>query len=289
MVAVFRTFSFCAIALGALFSAIAVGQESPPTAEATPANLLMQSDGAEPGLLAAVVRQLSAENRAKLGQMLVADWKDRPEWGEMLVDLLQGKDLRPPLGWYRPSEQKFGYVWLSSKFDANADGFVDKSELPQDTPDLDRVFSRLDRDLNGKLQLADFDYAGARQPTVPQVASQFLFSLLDTDSNGRATAEEWKEFFSRVDREKTDFLTTEDLFSNFTEELAAYESRTEDMPAPEKMLEMFFNGELGLWSPGPKLGDEAPDFTLPTHDGARSVTLSQCRGKPVILIFGSFT
>jgi peroxiredoxin len=33
----------------------------------------------------------------------------------------------------------------------------------------------------------------------------------------------------------------------------------------------------------------APDFTLPTHDGSGSVTLSKSRGKPIILIFGSFT
>ena len=32
------------------------------------------------------------------------------------------------------------------------------------------------------------------------------------------------------------------------------------------------------------IGDKAPDFTLPT-DGGGSVTLSQLRGKPVVLYF----
>ena len=53
---------------------------------------------------------------------------------------------------------------------------------------------------------------------------------------------------------------------------------------------MFFNGELGLFEPGPQIGDDAPDFTLPTHDGQRIVALGELRDKkPVVLIFGSFT
>ena len=36
-------------------------------------------------------------------------------------------------------------------------------------------------------------------------------------------------------------------------------------------------------------GDVAPDFTLPRHDGSGRVTLSSLRGKPVVLVFGSYT
>ena len=39
-----------------------------------------------------------------------------------------------------------------------------------------------------------------------------------------------------------------------------------------------------------KVGDQAPDFTLKTVDGKRSITLSDYRGQqPVTLIFGSYT
>ena len=42
-----------------------------------------------------------------------------------------------------------------------------------------------------------------------------------------------------------------------------------------------------------EVGQKAPDFTLPTHDGKNTVTLSKLVGtkqsKPVVLIFGSFT
>lgn len=40
----------------------------------------------------------------------------------------------------------------------------------------------------------------------------------------------------------------------------------------------------------PKVGDEAPEFELPVLDGrGATVRLSELRGKPVALIFGSYT
>ncbi len=40
----------------------------------------------------------------------------------------------------------------------------------------------------------------------------------------------------------------------------------------------------------PTVGDEAPDFELPVLDGkGATVRLSELRGKPVALIFGSYT
>ncbi len=40
----------------------------------------------------------------------------------------------------------------------------------------------------------------------------------------------------------------------------------------------------------PMVGDEAPEFELPVLDGkGATVRLSELRGKPVALIFGSYT
>ena len=39
---------------------------------------------------------------------------------------------------------------------------------------------------------------------------------------------------------------------------------------------------------GPKVGQMAPDFTLPSLDG-EELTLSSLRGKPVMIEFGSIT
>jgi cytochrome oxidase Cu insertion factor (SCO1/SenC/PrrC family) len=48
---------------------------------------------------------------------------------------------------------------------------------------------------------------------------------------------------------------------------------------------------MWLWARAGALGpgDSAPDFTLPTQDGSNRVTLSSLRGRPVVLVFGSYT
>ncbi len=38
-----------------------------------------------------------------------------------------------------------------------------------------------------------------------------------------------------------------------------------------------------------QVGDAAPDFSLKTLDGSAQVQLSALRGKPVVLVFGSYT
>jgi peroxiredoxin len=56
------------------------------------------------------------------------------------------------------------------------------------------------------------------------------------------------------------------------------------------LLKGLFDGEIGSLFEGPAVGQVAPDFTLRTSDGEKTVTLSQFRGKkPVVLVFGSFT
>jgi hypothetical protein len=51
----------------------------------------------------------------------------------------------------------------------------------------------------------------------------------------------------------------------------------------ETMWKQARNGQL-------RMGDQAPDFTLPLLDHSGSVSLSAFRGKqPVVLIFGSYT
>jgi cytochrome oxidase Cu insertion factor (SCO1/SenC/PrrC family) len=40
---------------------------------------------------------------------------------------------------------------------------------------------------------------------------------------------------------------------------------------------------------GLKVGDAAPEFTVKDVEGKRAVTLSDLKGKPVVLLFGSCT
>lgn len=48
---------------------------------------------------------------------------------------------------------------------------------------------------------------------------------------------------------------------------------------------------MWLWARGGSVshGDLAPDFTLPTQDRSSRVALSTLRGRPVVLVFGSYT
>jgi hypothetical protein len=48
---------------------------------------------------------------------------------------------------------------------------------------------------------------------------------------------------------------------------------------------------MWLWArEGPlRHGDPAPEFNLATHDESGRVSLSSLRGRPVVLVFGSYT
>ncbi|MFN0056203.1 MAG: hypothetical protein ACKV0T_28990 [Planctomycetales bacterium] len=255
---------------------------SPPAAQPAPAAMT-------PPTLAAVVEHLSAESRRKFGDLLAADWKDRPEWADMLIGLLQGGGMGPGAGWFKPSQKRYDWKWLAERYDLDSDGSITPDELVPETGGSEALFTRLDRDYDGRLRPVDFEHFGRQQATPPLMMSQFLTSLFDTDTNGRITPDELESFLKRTDADQTGFLTADDLLREFTQAFSDPGTGGNDMPRPDRMLPMFFRGEFGVLEPGPALGDEAPDFTLPTHDGSRVVTLKESRGKPVILIFGSFT
>lgn len=286
--------------VAALFPAALSAQDATPSPSdddpapvETPATEATTPDAAPaamtPPTLAAVLEQLSVENRKKFADLLAADWKNRPEWADMLIALLKGGGMGPGAGWFKPSQKKYDWEWLAERFDADSDGKITPEELGVKEPGSDQFFARLDRDGDGVLQKSDFDHSGRQVPTPALMMSQYLAALFDTDSNGRITPEELAAFLKRADAEKTGFITSEDLYSEFTRMFADRESGGSDMPRPDRMLSMFFKGEFGVLEAGPALGAMAPDFTLPTHDGSAAVTLSKSRGKPVVLIFGSFT
>ena len=247
---------------------------------------------------------LSPENMQSLGEMLEEDWQDRPEWGEMAVAILKNDFMRPGSGWWKPSSKRFDWNWLSERFDANNDGNVGREEFPVDVTRADQLFERLDRDNDGKLMPADFDYTDPNPATMfmnigamKDRMSNQLFGRLDTDSNGRVTRDELDEFFRYGDKEELEFLSPEDFrFAIDDPPLKEHEDKPDANLAsagpstPAAAFKMFLRGDLGWLTSGPQVGDAAPDFTLPTHDGTANVTLSDSFGKrPVVLVFGSFT
>lgn len=268
------------VLLMTLWPGLCLAQDEPTPADAPAAPAIA------PATLQETVQKLSAESRAKLGEMLAADWKDRPEWVEMLIPLLKHEEMQPTTGWFKPSDKKYDWAWLAARFDKDQDGVIEKQELSGESIGFDRLFTRLDRNYDGKLRSDDFNHA--IQPSTPPVMmSRYLSRIFDVDANGRITPEELQGFLKRADADHTGFITADDLYAEFSRAFNAQGG--DEMPSPEEMLAMFFRGELGVFESGPKLGDEAPDFSLPTHDGSQTVTLSGLRGKPVILIFGSFT
>lgn len=245
-----------------------------------------------------LLSHLSPEHMKSLGQMLEQDWKDRPEWGEMAVAILKNDFMRPGTGWWKPSSKRYDWKWLSERCDANEDGKIERDELPSDLAKADQLFERLDRDNDGKLTLADFEDSETAGPAaMKDMLSNQLFRRLDKDSNGRVTMDELAEFFRSGDKEQLDFLTPEDLRFAIDEPPAKKrEAPPDDDPAsagpntPAAAFRMFLRGDMGWLTSGPQLGDPAPDFTLPKHDGTADVKLSDSFGKrPVVLVFGSFT
>jgi Ca2+-binding EF-hand superfamily protein len=180
---------------------------------------------------------------------------------------------------------RYGWEWLESRFDPDQDGTIRRAEFAGPAP----AWDRLDRDHDGVINAADFDWS--ERSTWYQMARQGSrrFDLIDSDGSGRITAEEWRAFFDVVAQGK-DHLTNDDLRDAMFTIAERPRQRFASFADRVDRLKVILNGDIGSMFEGPDLGASAPDFTLATHDHRGVVRLSDYRGaKPVVLIFGSFT
>jgi hypothetical protein len=143
------------------------------------------------------------------------------------------------------------------------------------------------------------------QPSQTRLGWKWLASRMDADGDGQVTPEEFlgpADFFKRLDRNGDGVLTPADFDWSFKPPSAPPKgARTSEgksgpaksdggMPPKELLLRGLFNGEIGSPYVGPRVGQRAPRFVLPTHDGMRTVALADHIGrKPIVLIFGSLT
>lgn len=207
------------------------------------------------------------------------------EWNQMLLAILKG-EMGPSEGWFKPSETRYTWAWTQEHLDPAKRGAISakNSGLPP------AWFDRLDRDGNGMLSAADFDWSDTSPLAQKTMIARMLLMRADQDQNGKLSQEEWSALFERMAKGSSE-IDVESLRKLLFPALPSRpKGAPSDMPSATTLLQGLYRGELGSPFPGPRLGDFAPDFTLPTHDGTEKIKLRSFRGqKPVVLIFGSFT
>jgi hypothetical protein len=204
------------------------------------------------------------------------------EFMQMLqVILKKGAMMSGDDGWFKPGQSRYSWKWLAGQCDADKNGKIARQEFggPKD------LFDRLDRDRNGTITPADLDWSES-SPYWRQFsqANQWIRMVGD---EGKLTREEWLKLFDKYS-ERKGYLNADDVRAMLNPPRSP--RGMGKLPSKKILLKGLATGELGSASEGPKIGQRAPDFTLATHDGRRTITLSKFRNKkPVVLIFGSFT
>ncbi|WP_435010904.1 deiodinase family protein [Tundrisphaera lichenicola] len=228
----------------------------------------------------------SEASKEAVARALAESFPDRPEWLDMLTDILQGSQLGPNDGWFRRAVAQTRFDWKSTRerLDPNKDGQIDRKEFPGS----DQDFARLDRDRDFALTEADFDFSAHALTPSP---GSMLFMRADRDGNGKVTKEEFEAFFRKIDGGGQGFLSLSDLQEAFRmPPRPPADPNAPSGPSKDTLVRGLFRQEIGSLQPGPSLNEPAPDFTLKTIDGTEEVTLSKLVGpKPVVLVFGNFT
>ncbi len=220
-------------------------------------------------------------------------WPNHPESLAMLADILQGSRLGPTDGWFRKAVAKTRFDWKSAKFcfDKDDDNRISAEEFSGSAKD----FGRLDRDHDGAITSADFDFSANALAPSP---GMMLFMRADRDGDGKLTKTEIEAFFARNDADGLGYLSLDDAKNIFaaapppTANPKVMKAPPSASQGPMKwtLVKGWYRQEIGALRAGPDLGQVAPDFTLKTVDGKSEITLSKLVGpKPVVLIFGNFT
>jgi Ca2+-binding EF-hand superfamily protein len=221
---------------------------------------------------------------AEVTAALRESWPDHPEWVDMLTSILVDEPMSAEFGWFRTAVSQTRFDWNATRkrFDRDGNGNIARQEFGGGSSD---DFARLDRNHDGTLTQLDFDFSGSSLAPSP---GTIVFSRIDRDSNGKVTREEIDAFFRAVDSGGQGFLSLSDVQEAFTP--PARPSAGSSGPSKATLVRGLFRREVGSLEPGPKLDESAPEFTLRTNDGKGEVTLSKLIGpKPVVLVFGNFT
>jgi hypothetical protein len=204
---------------------------------------------------------------------------------EMVECILnKGGDMGPGDGWFHPPQSRYSWKWLAERYDRNRDGKITQAEFTG-PPEL---FARLDRDRDGAITPADFDWSERSLYLRQLMSASQALRMLGGDNGGKITREDWDRTFERYSQGRG-FITPEDLRERMFPPPQRWQGGPQVEPTPFLLLKGLIEGDIGSPFAGPDLGQRAPDFRLKTFDGKGEVALSELRGKPVVLVFGSFT
>lgn len=208
--------------------------------------------------------------------------------GKMLAAVKGGDALRAGMAWYGPSDKRHDWKWFSRRFDSDRDGRISREEWTAPS----EGFARLDRDKDGAITQEDLNWSETSPWVRQNGLSLRLFRAIDKNGDGKVSEPEMDAFFRKLAKDK-DHLKPDDLREAVMAAMAQENPKAKQQPrkvSDEVWLKSLIEGDLGSPLEGPALNEFAPNFTLSTQDGAKTITLSQFRkGKSVALIFGSFT
>ena len=204
----------------------------------------------------------------------------------MLATVRRGDPLRGGVGWYDPGQSRYDWSWFLARFDADGDKRLSKQELKPGP------FARLDRDRDGAVTADDFDWSDRSEWAKLNGASMRLFRAIDRDGSGKVSEQEMLGYLKKLAGDKG-HVNPDDLRDALLQAAAVESGKGKTgkkRAADDGWMKGLFASDLGSPFDGPGVGKVAPDFTLPTQDGKKKITLSDFRDKrPVVLIFGSFT
>ena len=230
-------------------------------------------------------KERSPDELRAVASQLEETWKGTtpPEHIRMLIAIAQGGQMGGESGWFGPAKSRYSWEWLARRHEIADDGSLSEKEF-RGPPDL---FAGLDRNGNGRITKDDFDWSDENPDVRNMALVHRFFRKMDGQGDGRLTREDLMAFFDKAAGGK-DHLKSGDLRRAL---MAGYSSYLPgDAPTPVSLLGGMFTGELGSLHEGPQLDAPAPDFTLKTQDGLRTIRLSEEIGKrPIVLMFGNFT
>lgn len=257
-------------------SQVAAQEKSPPKAPASPVNA---SDN-----------QPSPEALARLADLPLKEVErafaggTQPEAVKMLLAIARGSRMGPGEGWFGPAATRFTWKWLTDLHGLQEGDFISADKFSG----AEQWFNRLDRNKDGRITADDLDWSERNSWVQQSYLVNRLFRRIESNGDGALTRDELNKFFDAAAGGK-ERLTSEEL----RDALLSGGSTSflpGDAPSPEMLMRGLFAGEVGSLNEGPNLNTRAPDFSLKTHDGTKTIRLADLIGKkPVVLTFGNFT